>query len=555
MEQNNVIIVLKEKLNRMLSHRYSGVLIVITVIIARIIQQIYFFNTHNDMTYQVLGTQHLLNGHGISSASIAANDISHTIYQPLNQWPPGFSVLFIPFYLLLGKNYIAAALALGILCAILLIIASRAILKLLEVPSYLINVFTIVSGFFGYYFYTKSCTDAIGISFFVIAVYYFLLLTRKSDSLTKNILFLSASLLICGFIKYLFIPAVFAVPLFLIAKGIATKERSIKKAGAITFLILFIAFGCFFLYQQQISGSAGYVKEQSRGFFPENLQATFPFVTGSFIKPESAEELLPAQPGVHAFLLACFRIISVVSFTVLLFFLLRGVVQNRLKKETVRGDYFYLSFFISSIIIFLLAFLSLRVAKEPLDPGQSWTYVEEPRYYGIIAVLLHMGVFALYPWYKTVKKASIKFLFPALILFMVPEMIRGVAFSAHRIQNIKKETYGWQYELQFQKIADKIINDIEQRQNNKSIVVTGTSDWMTLRVSLYSHLPYFADVNKLLTPERLKTSKPVTLLAIIKDNHINSFKSFLSLESVRHEGSGNGYLFYSYNLYPQISQN
>ncbi|HWR32102.1 MAG TPA: hypothetical protein VN451_01140 [Chitinophagaceae bacterium] len=545
MEQRNAISAVKEKLKQMLSHRYAGFFIVITVIIARIIQQIYFFNTRNDMTYQVLAAQHLLDGHGISYASIAANDLSHIFYQPLNQWPPGFSVLFIPFYILLGKNYIAAALALGIFCAILLIVTSRAILKLLEVPGYLINLFTILSGFFGYYFYTKCCTDAIGISFLLIAFYYSLLLIKKSGSLTKNILLLTTSLLICGFIKYLFMPAVLVIPFFLIAKGIAAKESPLKKAGAISFFVLLIAFGAFFLYQQNISGSVGYVKEQGRGFFPENLKATFPFITGSFIKPDSHEQFFPLQAGKYFF-----QIISVAFFAVLLFFFLKGLVQNHLKKQCIRNDFFYLSFFVSSVIISLLVFLSLRVAKEPIDQEQFWTYVEEPRYYGIITVLLHIGVFALYPWYKSTKKVFLKYLFPVLILFMIPEMIRGFAFTANRFSRINREKYGWQYELQFQKKINQIISNLSEKGKNRMIILYGTSDWFTLRAGLYSHIPILKESLKKINSQELKTTKPVTVLAIIGKDDFNQNKHFISSESVRSEGNGYGFFFYSFDINP-----
>ena len=208
----------KEKCIRLLADPKTGYFIVFLVIVCRALQLIYLFNSRNDMTFQILGAQYLLDGHGLSAAEISLADISETIYHPLNQWPPGFSILFIPFYLAFGKDYILAALAIGIVFAILLIFAGRAILKVLGVPSHLINLFTLLSGFFGYYFYTKPCTDAEGITFFVIAIYYTLLLLKGKGNTVWNLLLVIFCLLFSGFIKYLYIPVTFVIPVFLFYK-------------------------------------------------------------------------------------------------------------------------------------------------------------------------------------------------------------------------------------------------------------------------------------------------------------------------------------------------
>lgn len=540
-----------EKIKQLLSGRKTGFVIVLLIIISRVLQQLYFFNTRNDMTYQILGAQYFLDGHGISTVNIAATDISDIIYQPINQWPPGFSILFIPFYLLFGKHYIVAAIALGIVCAIILISVSRAILKILEVPYYLINLYTILSGLFGYYFYTKPCTDAVGITFLTIAIYYALLLIKEKKASFKNIFFLSSALLLSGFIKYLFIPVALAVAVFILLKGWALKSHLLKRVGIITVFILLAVFGSFMLYQKKASGAIGYIKETERGFYPENLKTAFPFITGSFIKPDTAVELLPSQSESNSFLIRSFQVISLLAFAFLLIYSLKSIRKELFKTVETRKDFLYLSVLVSLLIVVTLVFLSLRVAKEPLDFGQTWTYVEEPRYYGLINVLLHIGVFALYPVYKAAKSRSLRILLPALIILMIPEMLRGAVFTTNRILHISKERYGWQYELGFQKKADAIANVITEREKDRKIILTGTSDWMTLRVSLYSHLLVFTDVNKLLNLQQLKTSKPVTLFAVIREDHMEEYKSFISLENVRYEGAANGFFFYSYNLNPQ----
>lgn len=118
---------LTDSIFKLLSKRSISVIILLAVIASRIIQQIYFFNTRSDMSYQILGAQHLLNGNGLSQALINSSDLSQTHFIPLNQWPPGFSLLFILFYLLMGKNYILAAITISIVFSIILIFICRAI--------------------------------------------------------------------------------------------------------------------------------------------------------------------------------------------------------------------------------------------------------------------------------------------------------------------------------------------------------------------------------------------------------------------------------------------
>ena len=70
----------------------------------------------------MLATQNLVYGHGISTAHVFSSDLSQIIYEPLIKWPPGYSLLLAPFYILFNHNYIAAGLALDILAAIALIL-------------------------------------------------------------------------------------------------------------------------------------------------------------------------------------------------------------------------------------------------------------------------------------------------------------------------------------------------------------------------------------------------------------------------------------------------
>lgn len=170
---------LANKIKRFLSGKKVTITILILAIAGRLMQVFYFFNIRSDRSFQMLATDNLLHGNGISLARVSADDLSTIIYSPLINWPPGYSLLIAPFYTLFNHNYIQAGLTLDIISSILLILVSRSILKILNTPVYLVNIYTLSAGFFIYDFYFISSTDAIAITFFIIALYYTLLFLKK----------------------------------------------------------------------------------------------------------------------------------------------------------------------------------------------------------------------------------------------------------------------------------------------------------------------------------------------------------------------------------------
>ncbi|HEV8287324.1 MAG TPA: hypothetical protein VGQ09_23610 [Chitinophagaceae bacterium] len=502
------------------------------------------------MSYQILAAENFYEGHGISLTKITAEDISSPVYEPLFQWPPGFSLLFIPFYILFNKNYLPAAIAISLLSAIALIFFCRSILKILNIPHFLINLYTFITGFFIYYFYSKPCTDATAITFFVIGIYFTLLLLKTNKYYLKNSVCIIIALIICGTIKYLYMPVVFIIPLFLILKGFLAESPIIKKTGVISFLTLLFTFVLLLIFQKYTSDSLGYIKEVERGFFPENLLAAHPFLCASLVKPESMEVLFSPKPETAITIFHVFQLIHFLGILFLIIFTIKRLSVYRLKKNFPPDNFFYLFFFISLAINFLLIALSLWVSKEFVYTGRFWTYLEEPRYYGMINVLLHIGIFVIYQYSSLSKSYKLKLLFFFLIILLIPEIFRGAIFTVNRVLNFNKEIYGWQYEHKFQKFTAEMIKKLKTENLSTNIVLTGTSDWMTLRASLYVHLPIFEDPEKLNNLSLLKTNRPVLLLFIVREDQLGHFKPFLTLKTTRYLGNNNEFSFYANYIIP-----
>jgi hypothetical protein len=499
------------------------------------------------MSHQLMAMQNFIDGYGISAAKVLPSNLSATIYEPLINWPLGYSLLLTPFYLLLGRNYIAAGLALSILAGVALIFVARGILKTLGIPLYLINLFTLITSFFVYYFYFITSSDAVTITLFVAAIYYSLIFIKSGETSRKNVIIFNTCLLLCAYIKYLFIPVVFILPAFLIIYGPTVRHYEIKKTGIASFLFLSVSIGILIGYQKSISGSGVYISSQGRGFFPGNLTGAFPFIPASFVKPDTFSLFFPE---VSASAFSIYQWIHFLILFLLATYIIRTLYKHGWKHTSLTTNYFYITFLVFLSISLLLMTLSLRVEKEEYFPGIYWTYVEEPRYYGLPNILMHLGVFAFYHFYKVKRSAVLKYVFGIMVLLLLPEMLRGIVFDFNRILYWGKEEYSWQYEDRFQKYAAAIINKERTRQPSEKTVITGTSYYMNHRVSLFSHAPILSDVLAINNLICLNTQKPVLLLVILNKKDLPIFQSFLSLNKNEAIGTFDGFNFYTIHIRP-----
>src|SRR5688572_18424810 len=67
---------------------------------ARAVQLLYFFNIRSDASFQFLATKNLIDRHGLTISRVSTTDLSAVDYMHVVQWPPGFSVIAAPFYVL-----------------------------------------------------------------------------------------------------------------------------------------------------------------------------------------------------------------------------------------------------------------------------------------------------------------------------------------------------------------------------------------------------------------------------------------------------------------------
>lgn len=539
-----------DKTKRILSDPRMTIVVIAIAIGARLLQLIYFYTIGFDISYQVIAMHNFSVGNGITVATVNPGDIASAIYTPLINWPPGYSLLLLPFYELFGQNYIAAGLTIDIIAALLLIFVSRRILFLLDIPLYLVNLFTLLVGFFIYRFYFIASTDSIGVSLFLLAVLYMLLLFKSKKRWLGKTILISLFLLLCGSLKYLFIPVLFVVPAFIIIRGIADRDTLIRKAGFVSLVLLAIVVGGLLLYQRSVSGTVGYISEQGRGFFPQHLLSAYPFFPTAFIRTDTIS--LVAGSSTEPAIYRIFQVLHIGLMLLIIGYAARAAWTKGIRHLPLPAVFLYLSLCVSLAITLLLAVLSLWVPEEEIVPGFFWTYIEESRYYGLATILVHFFVVLFYRHYRHAVAKSIRLLFLGLVLLLIPEMIRCAVFSVTRIKNLGREEYTWQYEDRFQRYAHTVIKDAIRLYGTDKVAATGSNYYMNNRVAVYSHVPLLNDkdiyaINDL---PAIKAAAPTILVAMIHERDKPAYEGFLSRKEIALAGIFDGYYFYTVHVRP-----
>jgi hypothetical protein len=534
------------KWNVIVSDKRVTIAIIMIAVAARLIQTIYFFHLGVDRSFQSLAAYNFLEGHGVSIAHIYSNDLAAPVYKPLIKWPPGYSLLLAPFYILFNHNYFLAGFAVCFLSVLVLIYISRRILALLNTPVSLINIYTLLSAFFIPYFQFLTDTDGVATAGFLVALYFTLLLLRTKHNWKKQTALLTIFLFVCAFLKYLFIPLVFIPPAFLLAKGFADKDATLKKAGLMSFMVLFITVGSLLLYQKTISGTAAYISEPGRGFYPEHILDTYPLVPSAFLSLETIQRLFDIKGTEYNIVFRFYQCLYMLLLGLSVFYVAKNIFKNKFRKISVTNSFYYITFLLSLATIALLTVLSLFVAPEK-DSGTLWTYVEDIRYYCLATVLIHIALF-VFLYYCHESASLFRYYFYLLALFMLPELFRGVIFTVNRIKYFKTEQYTWQTEYEFSKYAGNIIEK-EKLKTYSKIIITGSSWFLNNRVSLYNHVP-IAEEKEINGLSSLNTSKPVTIVAIIRKDLLSRFQQLLSTNN-KPVGYHSGYYFYTVHVNPR----
>jgi hypothetical protein len=306
-------------------------------------------------------------------------------------------------------------------------------------------------------------------------------------------------------------------------------------------LSLAIISGALLAWQKLTGGEAAHISQPGSGFFPAHLLKMYPFIQASFLQPETVALVLPQK--LFTVFFRAYQLIHIALLLLFVFFTIKNIRRGKNDFLNV-WNFWELTILVSLATLSLLTLLSLLVPQEEILPGWLWTYIEEPRYYGLPVILIQLSYF-LFARNRNFYKSNFQnllFFLPAILLTV--EVVRGISFSARRLFLWNKEEYSWQYELRFQEYADSLLDT----QPGVQKVITGSSHYMNNRISVYSRVPVLNDNLTINQPGSLHAKSRTMLLVVIHEKDFPNFRPFLEGRSP--SGFFEGYFFYTVYVEP-----
>lgn len=539
-----------EDIKRFLSLPVVTVGIIILAISVRIFFQIYFLSIANDKSYQILAAQNFLAGNGFTLHEVLLNDLSQSAYIPLIKWPPGYSLLLAPFLTLCKNNVVLASLLLDALTCILFIMFARKLLLSFSLPVWLVNIYTLISGFFLYSFCLASSTDFLTLTIFIIAIYYSLKLLAAETLKPILLLFISVLLFFTGFLRYLYLPVAFVIPFCLVVNGLFSKNRVLLKKGISVFLLTGILITTYLVIQSTFAGGAVYTREAEKGFFIDFTYQLQPFIFTSLFNLEYFISKLIVVTGLPQ---QAVVVLLIAIHHTILFFLLLLFIKWMLKKRFLAVSSINLYIFISTIasltIIAVLLFLSITNAPHKTGVTTEWTYVHESRYYAFPIFFLQQLLFIIIYQYRNFKKRWFRQLLFFCFFLLLLDTAHNIYFATSRLFSSSKKLSQNSKGNTVADYIDKTVKKVLSENPNKKLVVIAAPAYLGSQAGFYQTIPAVYHYSPL-SETSPKSSKEVVVLFIT--NSPTDFPvTFETNTSKKRIGQYNEFLFYTLNVKPE----
>jgi hypothetical protein len=357
-----------------------------------------FFRILFIFLYPPSGTDHemihaavdnLLSGNGLSFTTADPNDLSNILYQPMNEWPPLVAYMVSIAKAMTGNGYVADILLMS-LGMFLLLLVLRSIMNLLSLGDNTKIFLWVLIAVNPEPFKSIGISDLYSGVFMLWGVLFCLRFFQMPSVQTGQLLVASVFFFLPAAFRYQYYPLIFIFPFFLMIIGKLKSQHHLFKSGFLSLSIVFclLSFQLAFLYQH--TGDAAHIADQY-GFFPQNIQWTYPVLLKSFINISYLENklVLIGKWVLNPYYLFNFVITALLISTCFVH-LLRKLRMNfwnyELEKDSLYVSRLFLLSVSTAIILFLVC-ISLFYSPQ-ISYGSVFTYAREDRYYLVCSLLL-----------------------------------------------------------------------------------------------------------------------------------------------------------------------
>lgn len=491
-------------------------------------------NFHFDNSFAIAASKNVAEGHGYTTRQVQHTDLSATIYEPINKWPPGYSWLLGAAMKITGVSAVTAAYAVNAISIVFLLAGIYLTLRALRFPPYAINCFILFAGFFPYPFLGAWFADLTAVGFFMLGIG----LIMRANASDRHLMLTSVmAALLCGysiFLKYLYLP-VAILPLVVWGwYSLRIQRRSRFYAALAGSAIVMTCAILLLLYQSSHSGQPVYVNPTGKGFFPQHVFEMGALVPASLLDQDFMTVQLARIFKINYH--AADRVLRIANYILLigLFFWILKWWRNK----WIGHLYAYIVLVVSIASAGLLLFLSLVFAPYVTEFTPFWTYLEELRYYAIVVVFIQQGIF----WYFLVhKQQRTGLVFRTMRVLVIMMVLIGIFHGAYYLTKqalIKKQVGISKYNEQVDLAALDAINKLRKQypelvicSNNHELVniasLSGAAvlyDYNTLNIDSRTIYPPLSMLKDTLP---LASAKPVMLVAILRNDFLHRFQPFL----------------------------
>lgn len=533
---------------KFLNSKLASWLSISVAIIYRVINLNYVWFAGRDKIMVGQQSLNFLSGKGICIAKYFAENPDMPIYDCTPYWPPGYSVLLAPFLKIFNNDLYFATISIDIIAGIGLILLTRKIVLLLSFPVVAANIITLITGCHEYLFIYESLpTDLPAIVLFLAGLLFFIQSFQTEKNANIRLFISSIFLFLPCVFRYSYPPLSVAVPFAFILYGWLLKKKKYIRSGAICFIIVSSLIVLFFFFLKKLSGSAGYIVNLGRGFYPANIIHWTPFVLESFINSHFTLIQLVNKGGFSIAqsqqimeLVNVFLIISLLSLLNINFF------NNReTRKDNTINQFLVIGFFVSLATCISLAYLSITYKSQP-----SWgNYVNEGRYFAFINLFLQCAfvgwIFRSTNWKKSLFKKVLTFGLSSLLLIEISHNIyfhTKVLLYPDKYNAAPFEEPDYTY---FFKLAEGFNKNYTDSQ---LWVISDYDVDFLLTATFFGHKGIYDGFKVLEKP--LKVKKKTILILPLYDPQLPEYSQFLFLHKAQFLERINEVNFYRIVLYP-----
>jgi hypothetical protein len=413
-------------------NRYTSVACIFFAFLNRAILVFLTSNIGKDKMLQLTAAENLMAGKGYGIEKYYVGNIIIPVFDRVIEFPPGYSVIMMPFLSLFHHNLENASLAFDLVVSLALIFVIRKLCIAIGFPQFVTNICTLVAGCFQYpfiMFTPPTDTVALLLSLTGLLLWVKTVTQKVLPGLLKTF-FISFVFFLPFFFRFSYLPVSLLLPALLAVEGYQNKNNLLFKKGISLFIFTSLLVGLFLLFLKTYAGY--YLPDYpgaTPGFFPENIVRVYPFIPASFINldffAQRFEQVLKIPYWTAMKILEC---INGLLFFVLIYAVFKFIKAAWPGKPSYPMKSFFKAMAILAFFMFLLlAYMSLTLSF--LKYFQA-AHIYEVRLFAFIYIFVQLFFIAWCYTRLSVKKSMAERIIIYLLGFtLLAECLHGVYFN------------------------------------------------------------------------------------------------------------------------------